>query len=197
MTSSIVIVVEDGSGVADANSYVSLADVVKYAAQRGIALTSDDVTAAMIIQAMDYLEAQALLYQGYPATDTQSLQWPRQQVFFNNTAAAAMSGMTVGVGWYGSIVMSNLLPFPNNMIPKQIITAECMLVLAVNNGIALMPNIQSTDYIVSESVGPIKTTYADPTKSGILPMFSGVDLILQPLMNNALVASSGFQTVRA
>lgn len=197
MTNNIAIVVEDGSGVAGANSYVSIADMVAYALQRGVVLTADDTTAAMLIQASDYLEARGPEYQGYPTTDTQDLQWPRQDVFFTNTAAAAAAGVNVGVSWNNMLVIDNTPPFPNNAIPKQLISAQKMLVMAVNQGIVLMPNIQATDYVISESVGPIKTTYSDPTKSGILPMFSGVDLVLAPLFNVSNVSAFGFQTVRA
>jgi hypothetical protein len=212
MSNNIVIVVEDGTQIVNANSYVSIADMVSYALNRGVVLTADDATAAMLIQATDYLEAQALLYQGYPSTDTQALQWPRQQVFFTNSAAAAVAGMSMQVGWYGTLI-TDLIPFPSvtviadpnevppivgiSAIPNQLITAQKMLVMAINQGINLMPNIQPSDYVISEAVGPIKTTYADPSKVGILPMFSGVDLVLQPLYQVSKDNQFGLQTVRA
>lgn len=196
MSNNIVLVVEDGSGVTNANTYVALADAVAYALQRGVVLTDDDTTAAMLIQAVDYLEARALEYQGYPSSDTQALQWPRQLVFFNDTAAAAASGMSIECGFYG-VAIGELPPFPSNQIPKQLVTAQLMLVMAVNQGIALMPNVQPTDYVISEAVGPIKTQYADPSKVGITPMFTGVNLVLQPLFRSTQSNGFGLQTVRS
>jgi hypothetical protein len=73
------IVVEDGSIVASANSYVSAADLSTYATDRGI--TINGTAAVLLIQAMDYLEQQD--FQGYKYTDDQALQWPRGDVYID------------------------------------------------------------------------------------------------------------------
>jgi hypothetical protein len=53
-----ILVVEDGSGVVDANSYTDLADARAYLALRGLALSVTDGTAeTQLIRAMDYIEA--------------------------------------------------------------------------------------------------------------------------------------------
>lgn len=72
---AITIVVEDGSGVTNANSYVSVADARIYASNRGVELPlDDDELAAMLIRSTDYLEAQACRFQGKPTSTTQALQ---------------------------------------------------------------------------------------------------------------------------
>lgn len=71
-----MIIVEDGTIVAGANSYVSEADLTAFAAARGITLTSDEDD--LLYQAMDYIEAK--LYIGYKLTRDQALQWPRGDV---------------------------------------------------------------------------------------------------------------------
>ncbi|WEM33665.1 head-tail adaptor [Pseudomonas phage PSA-KC1] len=54
---AITIVVEDGSGVTNANSYVSVADARIYASNRGVELPlDDDELAAMLIRSTDYLK---------------------------------------------------------------------------------------------------------------------------------------------
>ncbi|WBF76993.1 hypothetical protein PSV3_00292 [Septimatrevirus PSV34] len=51
---AITIVVEDGSGVTNANSYVSVADARIYASNRGVELPlDDDELAAMLIRSTD------------------------------------------------------------------------------------------------------------------------------------------------
>lgn len=160
---AIVIIVEDGSNVANANAYVDVAGVRAYAANRGVTLPADnDAVAAMIIQGSDYLEAKACDYQGVPTyTDpAQSMSWPRT----------------------GAVI--NCVTFPPDAIPRQLIAAQCQLVIAVNAGVALFPNIVPADYVTEETVGPITTKYADPTKIGLgnmSPILSAVEALLANL----------------
>lgn len=70
------IIVEDGTGLANSNSYVTEAELIAYAADRGLTLTG--TAAILLIQAMDYIEG--LSYQGNKANADQSLQWPRYNV---------------------------------------------------------------------------------------------------------------------
>lgn len=155
---AIEIIVEDGSGVADANSYVSVASVRTYATNRGVTLpSSDDEVAAWIIKATDYLEAQACKYQGSKTNCDQSLQWPRTGVIICCVEIA------------------------NNVIPKQLKDAQSSLVLAQNEGLVLQPNVTATDFVTEETVGPITTKYANPVQAGITARFTAVDSLLEPL----------------
>lgn len=74
------IIVEDGTGDnLNANSYVSEADLSTYASDRGITITG--TPAVLLIQAMDYVESQMFI--GTKETDTQPLQWPRNNVYID------------------------------------------------------------------------------------------------------------------
>jgi len=73
------ITVETGTGSASSNSYISEADFTTYATDRGITLTGD--TDVLLIQAMDYIEAQS--FKGNKYTDAQALQWPRSSVYID------------------------------------------------------------------------------------------------------------------
>jgi uncharacterized protein YunC (DUF1805 family) len=70
------IIVEDGSLVTGANSYISEADLTTYATDRGITITGTN--AVLIIQAMDYIEQQS--FKGFKFTEPQALVWPRAGV---------------------------------------------------------------------------------------------------------------------
>ena len=77
----MAIVVENGSIVAGANSYVSEADLTAYAASRGVTLTTIKTTEQLLIIAMDYIES--LSYIGLKQTESQPLQWPRESVYID------------------------------------------------------------------------------------------------------------------
>lgn len=70
------IIVEDGSGVTGANSYVSESELATYAADRGVTLTGTDTV--LLIQAMDSLEQES--FKGDKVLSDQALQWPRMNV---------------------------------------------------------------------------------------------------------------------
>jgi hypothetical protein len=74
------VIVEDGTGVPDANSYASVADADAYVDTRPrsdawVSLT-DDAKAQFLIHATRYLDG-AVDWSGDPTSDTQSLAFPR------------------------------------------------------------------------------------------------------------------------
>lgn len=72
----MAIIVEDGSNVENANSYVTEAELSEYATARGITLTT--ASEQLLILSMDYIEA--LEYKGIKTYEEQPLQWPRYNV---------------------------------------------------------------------------------------------------------------------
>ena len=160
---TIAIIVEDGSNVTNANSFVTIAEVRSYAVERGVTLsaTNDDIT-VQIIKAKDYLESFANRYQGEMTNEGQSLQWPRTDVYL-----------------YGSETA-----FSSNAIPKELKSAQCAAILAIAEGVDIMPNYSASNFVTEETVGPITTKYADPTKVGIVPTLTAVDSLLAPLFGS-------------
>lgn len=132
------IVVEDGSIIVGANSYVSEADLVTFATARGITLTSDEDE--LIIQAMDYIES--LGYKGIKRTRDQSLQWPRIGVIID--------------GYY----------FDSDDIPQQLIDGLCQTAIAIDQG--NNPLIDSPRKTVRERVGDLEVEYAQGASSVIV-----------------------------
>lgn len=170
---AITIVVEDGTGVANANSYVSVEDAREYAANRGTELPSDDdELAAMLIRASDYLEAQACRFQGRRTSSAQALEWPRTGVVIHCDAV------------------------PPNVIPKSLIAAQVQLAMAINAGFDLQPNISPQDYVTREKVGPIETEYADPVAVGIMPTFTAANALLAPLFGECASNRFALRTIR-
>jgi hypothetical protein len=172
---AVTIVVEDGTGVANANSYQTVANARAYALQRGISLSAnDDVVGAQLVNATDYLESLECEYQG-KRTDCetpQALAWPRK------------------------CVVLCCEDFPDNQIPKNLTAAQNTLVIAQHSGVNLFPNVGPSDYVIREKVGPIETEYADPTKAGITTRITGVDALLGPLFGSCGEVGVTLRTVR-
>lgn len=170
--------VEDGSIVADANTYVSVADAKTYASYRGVDFgTDDDATAVKLIKAMDYLAQYVENWKGNLVSTEQSLAWPRANV--------ALDGPTGPYYW------------PYNEIPQNLIDAQVQLAMAVHAGVDLMPTGVPGLSIKKEKIGPIETEYATPKEMGAtswatlsLPV---VDALLAPLFE---ADSFSLRTVR-
>ena len=71
------IIVEDGSVVTGANSYITVAELDTYASCRNITITASDKEALLFLS-MDYVEN--LEFLGFKFTTDQLLQWPRAGV---------------------------------------------------------------------------------------------------------------------
>lgn len=154
---AIVIVVEDGTGLDNANSYVSVADARTYATNRGVSLpVSDDDVAVMLIKATDYTEMFAPRYGGARLTTTQALAWPRTGAYVNGELIA------------------------DDAIPRQLTKVSCELVLCLASGINIMPNPTLTDFVIEETVGPITTKYAAPV-GGVTQTLTQVNALMGQL----------------
>lgn len=180
----MALIIEDGSGVENADSYVSAADARTYASARGVTLPADDTALeALILKGMDYLEAQRANYQGgrtytgfagqyaddscfpiAPPADidthaAQSLQWPRYGVYLDD------------------------VPISGNTIPRELVSALCQCAIEIGAGGDLQAN-SSGQVVKSEKVDVLQTTYmtADEMGSvGVSNTFPKVDALLAPL----------------
>lgn len=74
----MALIVEDGSEVTGANSYVSVDNFIAWADARGVTYPALPELQQKILRAMDYIES--LSFVGQKNTDTQALQWPRAYV---------------------------------------------------------------------------------------------------------------------
>lgn len=154
----MTIIVEDGTGRPDAESYVSVEGANSYHLNRGNAawagLASDTVREQMLRRATDYMEqAYAGQWKGDRATDTQALSWPR-------------SGVVV----HGYSVASDVVP-----LAVQRACAE--LALRAISG-DLSPDLSAQ--VKQETVGQISVTYADGARQQV--KFQAVDGLLSGLL---------------
>ncbi len=151
------IIVEDGSIVEDANSYVTIEETRTYALNRGVTLSAVDAdVSALLINAIDYLEAQRARYQGTKVSSIQSLQFPRFDVVIDGIEQDPL------------------------LIPSILKQAQMRLVIEANNGIVLMPT-RSGGFVTEDTVGPITTKYSDKVAVSVEPEMTAVDTLLAPL----------------
>lgn len=155
-----MLIIEDGSGVANANSYVTVAEYRAYATPRGVSLpVSDSEVETQLILAMDYLEVQC--WRGIPTYDGQSLAMPREQIYISGNLIA------------------------DDIIPGKVKFAQMQLAIQVNNGVDLMPTVVGgSASVVREKVGPLETEYATSLTVGTQPYFKSINALLGPYLCN-------------
>jgi hypothetical protein len=81
------LVVEDGSVVSGANTYVSLQNFKDWATLRNLTYGNDASVTQSIYRAMDFFERQTFI--GFKANEDQPLQWPRTEAMIDGYYADA------------------------------------------------------------------------------------------------------------
>lgn len=165
------LITEDGTGVADANSYASADEARAYATLRGVALpaapgSGQDQVEIWLVLATDYLESLSYIY--YRATTTQALSWPRKRCFDTD--------------------------FTGYVLPDKLKAAQMQLVIEQKNGVVLMPSTPGGidgQFVIREKVDVIETAYSEKIGTLSTPTMPAVDALLR-----GLVTPSGLRSVR-
>lgn len=155
----MALIIEDGTGVVGANSYVTIDEARAYALSRLIDLPSaDSELEALLISGYDFLnfyEGQFVGIRVFPLVQTGP--WPRSEVTL-----------------YG-------VPFPQEDIPAAVKTAQIQAAVAAGQGVELFPS-KTGAAISREKVGPLETEYAVATwDAASFPVLSNVESTLASL----------------
>lgn len=164
----MALVVEDGTVVAGANSYVDMSYADAYHSSRNNvawlegASSPDTAREGALIRATQWLDA---TYKSrYPGLRlqgrTQPLQWPR-------SGAYDVDGNEIA----------------EDEIPQEIMAATCEAALReLSSPGSLAPDYNNSQRVVSEKVGDLAVTYSDSTSAAdMTPVFSMIDGILSSL----------------
>ena len=130
----MAIIVEDGTIVANSNSYVTELELTTYATDRGLTLTV--ATDVLLLKANDYLET--LTFKGSRYTKDQSLQWPRTGVYIDGFSVAM------------------------DEIPNDLKTAQLALAVEIDSGNDPLAPVERS--IKKEKVDVIEVEYMDGTR---------------------------------
>lgn len=161
----MALIVENGTIVPDANTFINRAGMITYAAERGVVLPDDETTDVKIIKAMDYLALFDTQWKGSLVEyGVQALAWPRKYVYVGLSSTA----------------------FPSDEIPPQLVRAQAELVMQIHAGVNLLPTLSGdTAFIKREKVDVIETEYSEAMAlklAGSLPDMPLVDALLAPLL---------------
>jgi hypothetical protein len=162
----MTLIVEDGTGLPNAESYISVASASIYFSARGNTLWPSDVPTceAALRLATDYmLGLYRMRWDGFRTSQTQALDWPRSFV--------PRPDLVGGYYGYPNYYATNVVP-----IEVQQACAELALRYIVNGDLA--PDIAHEDVTTSVKVGPIEIQYA-PGASPLVT-FTAVNRKLAP-----------------
>lgn len=137
---------------ADVNSYASEDELASFAALRGIELP--EKLAPLLIKAMDFLEG--LDWEGSKADPRQPLAWPRVNVVLDEH------------------------DFPPDEVPRQVITAQCMLAVEAIDG-NLLSSVREAAVKTERVEGAVTMTYAVADGEVFTPSYPAVMAILGDL----------------
>jgi hypothetical protein len=169
--------IEDGTGIATADSYATLVQIRAYAVARGVSLpaagTGLDPVEVLAREAMGYIEAQRGRYQGTKGTKAQALAWPR-----------------------GGVVVDGFDVDPDE-IPACLVAAQCQLVCdAFALGGDLLPLGDGREIIREKLEGVSETEYAPSGQTAILPALVKAEALLEPLYQSSTGGGFALVSVR-
>lgn len=150
----MALVIEDGTGVAEADSFVTAEQIIEHARKRGIVITKPEAE-IHAYKAMDYFFTLCL------AGD---IAYPGQQ-----WTLFPRSGLIPG----------DTEPNFEFTIPREVILAQLHLALDSFNGIDLVPSRKAEPQIKRRKTGPIEREYFEA--ASYLPDLPMVDALLAPL----------------
>lgn len=157
----MALIVEDGSIVADAETYVDVAGLKAYAAKRGITVPADDAACeVLLVKAMDYLATYDARWKGCRVSAAQALAWPRRGVRIDG------------------------YPYPANAIPAQLKAGQCVLAVAAAS-LDLMPTVDpAASGVKRDKVGPLETEFFGPN-DGVYsqPVITAADAAMAALLD--------------
>jgi len=163
----MAVIVETGSVVADANSFIDLVYLRTFAEDRGLVptgLDDDDIASAKLVIAGQYLQdEQTYAFRGTRVSYLQTMPYPR-------TGATENRGPAI----------------PDNVVPWRCKIAQALLTCKALAGETLQPGLANGGLAVqSKSIGPLSTTYMAPS-GGAAPSarkrYPDVDGVLFPLL---------------
>lgn len=146
LAAGVVLIVEDGSIVAGANTFVTVEEYKAYAVQRGWPLPPSDLEIARaILSAADFIRSLEPKFAGYRVSNEQTMPFPRKGV--------AVPGRP---GWY----------YDEDEIPSLLKEAQIELAGIVASGGRLYPSASSLKAVKRKKIGPIETEYFEGSVAG-------------------------------
>lgn len=162
-----MLIVEDGSVVPFADSYVSLSDARDFALKFGLVLPEDDASAETALRnGAGYVGLFESSFCGRRVSAEQSLPFPR-----------------TGVSLFGFAVKSNV-------IPKQVIQAQIIAAAEYGKGVDVRASSDGRVTSLERVEGAVTVEYFDNGTTGATTSITAADDALRPLLCGL---NNGFQ----
>ena len=157
----MALIVEDGTGVANADSYISLADARTRAVILGVSLNATDGTAEQQLQqATLYIDREYRdNFQGTKMSRDQALQWPRTPVLIDDYM------------------------LDSDSIPQELVDAQIYAAAQLEAGNSFYSNNDGKSVKMEEVTGAVKVEYFNTGKTGTQVRFSDVQNAINPLLD--------------
>jgi hypothetical protein len=157
----MALVTEDGTGLANAESYISVADATTRHSAFGnaawAALASDTVREQYLRQATAYMvQAYRERWTGYRLTETQALDWPRFDVCVDG------------------------YPVATDEVPADVANACADLALKAASD-TLAPDLERA--VVRKKIGPLETEYSPHSPQA--KRYRAIDMALAPYLKGS------------
>lgn len=161
----MALIIEDGTIVPDANSFITVAECRAYLTARGLSVSTNDTTVEqLLVQASDFLLSIENQFKGYRKVSTQDLPFPRENLVL---FATDISGT----------------------IPKILKNAQARLAYDAEQA-DLMPT-GAGRVVLEEKVGPLATKYANDGVANPSLDLKAAFGILEPLLNESATLGGG------
>lgn len=159
----MALTVEDGSIVTGADTYVTSADFVAYAATLGITIADDAATEVLLRKAFEYINSLEPRLLGIRTLKTQPNAYPRDNLFIEDYA------------------------WDDDEIPRQVIMAQQLLALDLNDGVDIYNRPQSSMQPVrKQKVSVIEREFAVSDSPRITSQTRAVRVLASLMKNNGL-----------
>lgn len=153
----MALVAENGTGLPDATTIATRAELIAYALARGIVLPDADGTDVHLVKAMDVLWTKPFV--GNLIVEDQGAPFPR---------------LYVATGGRYPV-------FASDSVPGNIKKAQLALAFASSQGVTLMAQTSAGPRVTSRDVGPMKRTYSADGGTEFA-VVAGVDALLAPYL---------------
>ena len=135
----MALIVEDGSIVTGANTYVSRADYIAYALTVGVVIPDDATADAELVKSSQFIDSLEQSLMGYRVTRDQPIAYPRYDLYIE--------------GW----------SWAHTEIPRQVILAQLALSLEVHAGEDPFNPPDNLPIIENEVSGAVRQKFATPS----------------------------------
>lgn len=171
----MALIVSDGTGLADADSYISLIDARDYATKYGYTLPIDDTEAEVALRkGAVYANLYESSFSGERLKDQQSLAFPRINAY----------------KCYGA----STIDIASDAIPEEVKQSQVIAAQYYGQGLDARANDDQLSIASKEVTGAVKVSYFDNGKTGKSVMITASVDALTPLLCNKTLYSA--RTVR-